>query len=118
MRSGWRRWLFGHQPAALTSKAPEQHVALGRGVPVYVTYLTAQPGDGKMTFADDIYGLDRLAGSHRRQCARTFSARGQHRPARAPTRPPNQFTVWEAGGARAGAVLSDAQTSLSAASLA
>ena len=57
-------WLFGHQPAALTSKAPEQHVALGRGVPVFVTYLTAQPGDGKITFVDDIYGLDRLAGSH------------------------------------------------------
>jgi murein L,D-transpeptidase YcbB/YkuD len=56
-------WLFGHQPAALTSKAPEQHVALGRGVPVFVTYLTAQPSDGKMTFTDDIYGLDRLAGS-------------------------------------------------------
>ena len=56
-------WLFGHQPAALTSNAPEQHVALGRGVPVFVTYLTAQPGDGKMTFADDIYGLDRLAGA-------------------------------------------------------
>ena len=52
------RWLFGRQPDALTSKAPEQHVALGRGVPVYVTYLTAQQQDGKLVILDDPYGRD------------------------------------------------------------
>ncbi len=52
------RWMFGHEPAALTSKAPEQHVQIGRGIPVYVTYLTAQPGDGQLAFFDDPYGKD------------------------------------------------------------
>ena len=52
------RWLFGHEPAGLTSKAPDQHVQLGRGVPVYVTYLTALPVDGQLTIRKDVYGLD------------------------------------------------------------
>jgi len=52
------RWLFGHEPAGLTSKAPDQHVQLGRGVPVYVTYLTALPVDGQLTINKDVYGLD------------------------------------------------------------
>jgi len=57
------RWLFGHEPAALTSKLPEQHVQLGRGVPVYVVYLTAQPVDGQLTILKDVYGLDTAAPS-------------------------------------------------------
>jgi len=52
------RWLFGQEPAALTSKTPEQHVQLGRGVPVYVTYLTTLPVDGQLTIRKDVYGLD------------------------------------------------------------
>ncbi len=55
------RWLFGHEPAGLTSTAPDQHVQLGRGVPVYVTYLTALPVDGQLTFSKDVYGWDRAA---------------------------------------------------------
>jgi murein L,D-transpeptidase YcbB/YkuD len=51
-------WLFGRDVAA-TSTAPEQHVSLPRGVPVYVTYLTMVPGaSGMETFADR-YGWDR-----------------------------------------------------------
>ncbi|MBA3730036.1 MAG: L,D-transpeptidase family protein [Sphingomonas sp.] len=53
------RWLFRQEPAALTSKAPEQHVQLGSGVPVFVTYLTALPGNGELTINKDVYGLDR-----------------------------------------------------------
>ena len=52
------RWLFGHEPAGLTSKAPDQHVQLGRGVPIYVTYLTTLPVDGQLTIRKDVYGLD------------------------------------------------------------
>ena len=50
-------WLLGHPPVAASSEAefPEQ---LPRGVPIYVTYLTAQPENGQLTFVKDIYNLD------------------------------------------------------------
>ena len=40
------RWLLGREPVAPTAAA-EQHVSLPQGVPVYVTYLTAQPHIGE-----------------------------------------------------------------------
>ncbi len=52
------RWLLGRDPAA-PSANPESHVQLPEGVPIYVTYLTAQPGESGVEFADDVYGLDR-----------------------------------------------------------
>ena len=52
------RWLMGTQPTT-TSLAPEQQVALPRGVPVYLTYITAQPKDGAVAFVADVYGRDR-----------------------------------------------------------
>ena len=57
MRLG--RWLLGHDPVAPSSE-PEQFVQLAKGVPVYITYLTALPGvdGGPMTFANDVYGRD------------------------------------------------------------
>jgi murein L,D-transpeptidase YcbB/YkuD len=50
-------WLLGHAPDESITQAeyPEQ---LARGVPVYVTYLTAQPQNGQLTFLKDIYGWD------------------------------------------------------------
>jgi len=51
------RWLMGHEPVA-PSTAAEQHVVLPRGVPVYVTYLTAQPSIGEDRLVRDIYGWD------------------------------------------------------------
>lgn len=50
------RWLLGHDPTP-TSQAehPEQ---LAQPVPVYVTYLTALPENGQLTFVKDIYGMD------------------------------------------------------------
>ena len=51
------RWLLGRDLAA-ASGAPEQHVLLPTPVPVFVTYLTAQAGDGQLSFVKDIYGRD------------------------------------------------------------
>ena len=51
-------WLFGHDVAAVGS-APEQHIAMTRGVPVYVTYLTMAPGANGMASFEDHYGWDR-----------------------------------------------------------
>jgi murein L,D-transpeptidase YcbB/YkuD len=51
------RWLMGREPVAPTAAA-EQHVTLPGGVPVYVTYLTAQPSIGEPKLVRDIYGWD------------------------------------------------------------
>jgi murein L,D-transpeptidase YcbB/YkuD len=51
------RWLLGRDPTAPNAD-PEQHVPVDGGVPVYVTYLTANVADGKIVFADDVYKLD------------------------------------------------------------
>jgi murein L,D-transpeptidase YcbB/YkuD len=56
------RWLLGGQPTT-SSVAPEQHVALPKGVPVYVTYLTAQPTNSGLAFLPDVYGRDRATGA-------------------------------------------------------
>jgi murein L,D-transpeptidase YcbB/YkuD len=50
-------WLLGHAPVSPTGQAeyPEQ---LRQGVPIFVTYLTAIPENGQLTFLKDIYGLD------------------------------------------------------------
>jgi murein L,D-transpeptidase YcbB/YkuD len=50
-------WLLGRE-AAPPSDAPELSVQLDKGVPVYITYLTANVADGQLAFADDTYGLD------------------------------------------------------------
>jgi len=51
-------WVFGRDIAAVGS-GPEQHVALPRGIPVYVTYLTMVPGATGLASFDDVYGWDR-----------------------------------------------------------
>ena len=51
------RWLMGREPVAPAAGA-EQHVSLPQGVPVYVTYLTAQPHIGEAALARDVYGWD------------------------------------------------------------
>lgn len=51
-------WVFGRDVAAVGS-APEQHLSLPRGVPVYVTYLTMVPDAAGMTRFADRYGWDR-----------------------------------------------------------
>lgn len=52
------RWLLGSDPVPPGSD-PEIQVQLQRPVPIYVTYLTAQPTDKGLTFVKDIYGWDK-----------------------------------------------------------
>lgn len=55
------RWLLGREPVKPNDQ-PEQFEQLPQGVPVYVTYLTAQPQNGQLTFVNDIYGWDPAGG--------------------------------------------------------
>ena len=54
------RWLYGRslEPAG---SAPEQRVDLDAEVPVYITYLTAFPENGRIAYLPDGYGRDRQA---------------------------------------------------------
>ena len=54
------RWLYGRalKPDGAT---PEQRVDLKAQVPVYITYLTAVPEGGRITFLPDVYGRDSRA---------------------------------------------------------
>jgi murein L,D-transpeptidase YcbB/YkuD len=51
------RWLLGREPVPPSTEA-EQHVQLAQGVPVFVTYLTAQPHLGETALVRDVYGWD------------------------------------------------------------
>ena len=51
------RWLLGREPVA-PGTGIEEHVQLPKGVPVYVTYLTAQPHIGEQALVRDVYGWD------------------------------------------------------------
>jgi len=51
------RWLLGSDPRS-AGASPEQHVRLPKGVPIYITYLTATPADGTLSYVDDVYGRD------------------------------------------------------------
>ena len=51
------RWLLGQDPASPGSDA-ETRVQLPRGTPIYLTYITAQVRDGKLTYLPDTYGWD------------------------------------------------------------
>jgi hypothetical protein len=52
------QWLLGREPTP-PGDGSEQLVQIDKGVPVYITYLSARPGDdGAIAYADDVYGLD------------------------------------------------------------
>jgi murein L,D-transpeptidase YcbB/YkuD len=51
------RWFLGKEPVAPNAE-PEQSVQLDKGVPVYLTYLTAVADGGQLAFVDDVYGRD------------------------------------------------------------
>jgi murein L,D-transpeptidase YcbB/YkuD len=51
------RWLLGRDAVA-PSPAPEQFVTLPQGMPIVVTYLTAQVSGQELTYVKDFYGLD------------------------------------------------------------
>ena len=50
------KWLLGDMPSAGTT--PEQHVRLPHGVPIYITYLTANPSGENLSYVEDVYGRD------------------------------------------------------------
>lgn len=54
------RWLLGTDPVA-PGKDPEMRVQLPAGVPIVLTYLTAQVRDGKLTYLPDFYGWDKAS---------------------------------------------------------
>ena len=54
------RWLLGHDPTA-PSADPEDNVQLPQGVPIVLTYLTAQVQDGKVVYLPDLYGWDKTS---------------------------------------------------------
>jgi murein L,D-transpeptidase YcbB/YkuD len=52
------RWLLlGQDPVSPGSEA-EIRVQTPKGVPIYLTYITAQVRDGKLTYLPDVYGWD------------------------------------------------------------
>jgi murein L,D-transpeptidase YcbB/YkuD len=51
-------WLLGRDIPAPPVDEPESHVQLANGVPIFITYLTANAVDGQLAFAEDVYGLD------------------------------------------------------------
>ena len=51
------RWLAGAVLHA-SGSAPEQYIRLAKSVPIYVTYLTATPSGGSLSFREDVYGRD------------------------------------------------------------
>jgi len=54
------RWLLGQEPTAPGTDA-ETRVQLPQGTRIYLTYITAQVRDGKLSYLPDIYGWDRAA---------------------------------------------------------
>lgn len=52
------KWLLGKPINAVSTKSPEQIVALNVPVPVYVTYFTATPTEKGLGFLKDVYGRD------------------------------------------------------------
>jgi murein L,D-transpeptidase YcbB/YkuD len=52
------RWLLGQDPVSPGSDA-EIRVQLPQSTRIYLTYITAQVRDGKLTYLPDIYGWDR-----------------------------------------------------------
>ncbi|MBA3576468.1 MAG: L,D-transpeptidase family protein, partial [Sphingomonas sp.] len=55
--SRFGKWLYGRTLKA-TSSDPDIEVPLDQPVPVYVTYLTAEPNGSAIAYHDDVYGWD------------------------------------------------------------
>jgi murein L,D-transpeptidase YcbB/YkuD len=53
------RWLLGREPVA-PGADPEIPVQMPAGVPIFLTYITAQPSPGgQLTWVKDVYGWDK-----------------------------------------------------------
>lgn len=55
------KWLLGEIVQA--GPAPEQHVRLPQDVPIFITYLTANPSGESLSYVEDVYGRDEPAAS-------------------------------------------------------
>ena len=53
-------WLLGHEPVS-PGNTPETRVQLPGPTPIFLTYITAQVRDGKLSYLPDLYGWDRQA---------------------------------------------------------
>ena len=51
------RWLL-RKPLVWKDRRPEQRVDLAEVVPIYITYLTAMPEQGRVALRADTYGRD------------------------------------------------------------
>lgn len=51
------RWLLGSEPVS-PGTDPETRVQLPKGTPIYLTYVTAQVRDRKLSYLPDVYGWD------------------------------------------------------------
>ena len=51
------QWLLGREPVPSSSE-PELHTQMPQGVPIVLTYLTAQPSEGGVAYSEDVYGWD------------------------------------------------------------
>lgn len=51
------RWMMGREVNAVTG-AREEHLVLPRGIPVFLTYITARVENGEVAFVHDVYGRD------------------------------------------------------------
>ena len=52
------RWLLGREPVS-PGTDPEMPVQMPAGVPIFLTYITAQPSSGTIAYAKDVYGWDK-----------------------------------------------------------
>ena len=59
LEDAWRlgSWLF-QRPLGPTSDEPERQLELHKPVPIYITYLTAIPGEKSVSYIDDVYRRD------------------------------------------------------------
>lgn len=53
------RWLLGGREPVAPGTEPELQVQVPNPVPIYITYLTAQPSDQGITWVKDEYGWDK-----------------------------------------------------------
>ena len=71
------QWLLGRDPVP-PSDGSEQLVQVDKGVPIYISYLTARPNGEAVAFADDVYGLDPKVDTKVAAAAATASASARH----------------------------------------
>ena len=70
------KWLLGRDPVPPDADS-EENVQMDKGVPIYVSYLTARPDGEALAFAADVYGLDPVAAPATRVAAAATPASTQ-----------------------------------------